>query len=193
MTTTRYDNVAVALHWVIALAIIANIALGLYFGDLPRSDPGKFQLAQIHKSIGLSVLVLSLARVGWRLSHPVPPLPEDMSAMLRLLARTTQFLLYVLIVAIPLSGWAMASASPFGLPTRFFGLVEWPQIAYFADMTRAQKMPLHERLEDLHALLAWSAIVLVPIYVAGALYHQFVRRDAVVARMLPGLSRGVDA
>ncbi len=102
------------LHWTIALLIIANICLGLYFPDLPRADPNNFKLAQIHKSIGLTILVLSVLRVLWRLVNPVPPLPATMNAALKVLARATQFLLYVLIVAIPLTGWLMVSTSPHG-------------------------------------------------------------------------------
>jgi cytochrome b561 len=186
---TRYGNVAITLHWLIALGIIANILLGLYFADLPRSDPNKFLLTQTHKSIGLTVLVLSLARVAWRLVNPVPPLPASMNGFLRFMARTTQFLLYVLIIAIPLSGWLYVSASPLGLPTMFFGQFAWPNIPFLADLPRAQKMPLGHEFHAIHVYLAWSAIVLVPIHILGALYHQFVRRDDVLARMLPLLAR----
>ena len=182
---TRYGRVAITLHWLIAIAIIANIALGLYFADLPRSDPYKFILTQTHKSIGLTVLVLSLLRVGWRLMHPVPPLPASMPRGLRVVARTTHVLLYVLIVAIPFSGWLLVSASPLGLPTMYFGWFAWPQLPFFADLTRAAKKALSHNLETVHVVFAWSAIVLVPIHILGALYHQFVRRDEVLSRMLP--------
>jgi cytochrome b561 len=186
-SSARYNTVAMTLHWVIALGIIVNIALGLYFPDLPRSDPNKFVLAQLHKSIGLTVLVLSVARVAWRLVNPVPPLPPGMSPFLKFVARATQFVLYFLIIAIPLSGWAMVSSSPLGLPTMYFGLFQWPHISYFADLPRSERMHLVFRLANVHALLAWSAIVLVPLHIAGALYHQFIRRDNVLARMVPGM------
>jgi cytochrome b561 len=176
-SATRYGSVAMALHWLIALFIIVNICLGLYFPDLPRSDPNKFTLAQIHKSIGLTVLVLSVARVAWRLVNPVPPLPATMNAALKFLARTTQFLLYFLILAIPLTGWLMVSASRIALPTPYFFLFNWPNLP---------KIGSHEQWENIHTILAWSAIVLIPIHVAGALYHQFIRRDTVVSAMLPG-------
>ncbi len=186
---TRYGSIAITLHWLIALGIIVNIALGLYFSDLPRSDPDKFLLTQTHKSIGLSILVLSLMRVAWRLVNPVPPLPASMNGFLRFAARTTQFLLYVLIVAIPLSGWLYVSASPLGLPTMFFGQFAWPNIPFLADLPRAQKIPLGHEFHSIHSFLAWSAIVLIPIHIMGALYHQFVRHDEVLARMIPLLGR----
>jgi cytochrome b561 len=184
----RYSAVAISLHWLIALGIIVNIALGLYFADLPRSDPDKFFLTQTHKSIGLTILVLSLIRVAWRLMNPVPPLPASMSPVTRFAAHATHFLLYVLIIAIPLSGWLLVSSSPLGLPTMYFGWFAWPQLPYFSDLPRvAKKMWSHE-FGTVHVYLAWSAIVLVTLHIVAALYHQFIRRDIVLGRMLPLVS-----
>ena len=181
----RYGTGAMIFHWVIAALLIANICLGLYFADLPRSDPWKFELTQFHKSIGLTILVLSVLRLAWRLSHPVPPLPAGMSWGLRVAARASHWLFYFLIIAIPLSGWIMVSASPLGLPTNYFHIFHWPNLWFVADLPRAQKIGLHEPLESVHNVLAWSAIVLIPIHVLAALYHQFVRRDDLLWRMLP--------
>ena len=181
----RYGTGAMIFHWVIAALLIANICLGLYFADLPRSDPWKFELTQFHKSIGLTILVLSVLRLAWRMSHPVPPLPAGMSWGLRAAARASHWLFYFLIIAIPLSGWIMVSASPLGLPTNYFHIFHWPNLWFMADLPRAQKIGLHEPLESVHNVLAWSAIVLIPIHVAAALYHQFIRRDELLWRMLP--------
>ena len=182
-TDLRYGTVAMAFHWLIALLVIANICVGLYMGDLPRSDPNKFLIFQTHKSIGLTVLVLSLLRVAWRLVNPVPPLPAGMSPALRVAARTSHVLLYVLIVCIPLTGYIMVSASPLGNGTSYFGLFDWPNLPFFAGMTRAQLHPIHETWESAHVILAWSAIVLIPIHVVAALYHYFGRHDGVLQRM----------
>ena len=186
----RYGAVAMSLHWLIAALIITNICLGLYMGDLPRSDPNKFLIIQTHKSIGLTVLVLSIARLGWRLVNPVPPLPPGMSAPLRFAARATHYLFYFLIVAIPLSGWLMVSTSPLGFGTPYFGLFEWPNLPFFDGLARAARRPYHEAFESVHVFLAWSAIVLIPIHVLAALFHQFIRRDDVLKRMLPGTRVG---
>lgn len=175
------------LHWLIAFAVVFNICLGLYMTDLPRSDPNQFAFIQFHKSVGLSVLVLSIARLGWRLVNPIPPLPASMGTGFRTLARGTHYLLYFLIIAIPLSGWAFVSASPLGLPTVYFHLFQWPHIPFLADLPRAQKVHLRPELFAVHSFLAWSAIALVPIHVTGALYHQFVRGDDILKRMLPGV------
>ncbi|HSM95995.1 MAG TPA: cytochrome b [Rhizomicrobium sp.] len=187
-TRTRYGTVAMTLHWLIAALVLTNIYLGLTFDSYPKGDPALFQVVQIHKSIGLTVLVLSILRLVWRLVNPVPPLPADMNPVLKFAAHATHFVLYFLIIAIPLSGWAMVSAARVGMPTRYFGLFDWPNIGFIAGTPPDQKTPLHHSLTETHEILAWSAIVLVTIHVAAALYHQFLRHDSVMKRMLPGTS-----
>jgi cytochrome b561 len=185
-TAQRYGSVAMSLHWLIAALVIANICIGLYMGDLPRGDPTKFQLFALHKSIGLSVLALSVLRVLWRLANPVPPSPAGLPPILKLAGRAVHFLLYFLIVAIPLAGWLMVSVGSMGHPTQVFGLFGWPSFPILADMPRSAGHPYHEAFETAHVWLAWSAIILIPLHVGAALYHQFVRRDDVLKRMLPG-------
>jgi len=182
----RYGSVAMTLHWLIAAAVLVNLCLGLYMADLPRSDPYRFILFQTHKSIGLTVLVLSLLRLGWRLMNPVPPLPRGMNPVLRIVSRFSHILLYFLIVAIPLAGWALVSSSPLGLPTPYFGLFSWPNIPMLANLPRANKIQNLHFFEDTHSLLAFTMIGLLALHVTGALYHQFVRRDDVLRRMTPG-------
>lgn len=185
-TTLRYGNVAMTFHWVIALLVIANVCVGLYMADLPRSDSMKFLIVQTHKSIGLTVLVLSILRFGWRLVNPVPPLPAGMNPALRFGAHASHFLLYFLIVFIPLTGWLLVSSSSLGNPTAYFGLFDWPNLPLFTGMTREQMHPIHETFQTAHVFLAWSAIVLIPIHILAALYHGIVRRDGVFSRMVPG-------
>jgi cytochrome b561 len=182
----RYGSVAMTLHWLIAASVLVNLGLGLYMADLPRSDPSRFLLFQTHKSIGLTVLVLSLLRVGWRLVNPIPPLPRGMNPALRLGARATHFLLYFLIIAIPLAGWAMVSSSSLGLPTPYFGLFSWPNIPFLADLPSAIKMQNIGLFKTTHKWLAYLMIGLFVFHVLGALYHQFLRRDDVLRRMVPG-------
>lgn len=185
-TRVRYGDVAMTLHWLIAVAIILNICLGLYMANvLTDSDPGRFAIFQLHKSVGLTVLALSVVRLGWRLVNPIPRLPDSMSHWLKRLARGTHYFLYFLIIFIPLSGWALVSSSPLGLPTSWFGLFHWPSIPFLADLPRAQKVPLRHEFFAVHMYLAFSAIVLIPIHIAGAFYHQF-RGEDVLRRMVPG-------
>ncbi len=123
--------------------------------------------------------------------NPVPPLPASMSPTMRFAAHATHFLLYFLIVAIPLSGWLLVSSSPLGLPTMYFGWFAWPELPFFSDLPRAAKKMWSHDFAVTHVYLAWSAIVLVTIHIAAALYHQFIRRDVVLGRMLP-LASGVE-
>jgi cytochrome b561 len=185
-TNLRYGGVAMTLHWLIAAAIVLNLCLGLYVAEiLSDQDPGRFGLLQFHKSVGLTVLVLSLVRLAWRIVNPIPPLPDTLTPSLKVLARATHYLLYFLMIAIPLTGWALVSSSPLGLPTPYFGLFNWPHIPFLAELSRVQKAPLRREFFGFHMYLAFSAIALLALHVAGALYHQR-HGDDVVRRMLPG-------
>lgn len=184
---TRYGSVAMTLHWLIAFALILNICLGLYMSEiLADDDPARTAILQLHKSIGLCVLVLSLMRLGWRVANPVPPLPVSISPQLRMLIRGMHYLLYFLIIAIPLTGWALVSTSRSGAPTFFFGLFHWPNPAFLAGLPPAERQPLHHGFNTAHVVLAFSAIALVPLHIAGAFYHAR-GGDAVLWRMLPGV------
>src|SRR5437868_7294227 len=141
-THLRYGGVAMTLHWLIAAAIALNLCLGLCVAEiLSDQDPSRFGLLQFHKSVGLTVLVLSLLRLAWRIVNPIPPLPDTLTPSLKVLARATHYLLYFLMIAIPLTGWALASSSPLGLPTSYFGLFNWPHIPFLAELSRAQTAP----------------------------------------------------
>ena len=182
---TRYDNVAMTLHWLIALAVFLNVGLGLYMGELPRGDPLKPAIVGLHLSVGLSVLVLAVLRVVWRLTHSIPDLPGDMPPWQKALARTVEFLLYVLIIAIPLAGWMMISTGPHAHDVNYFGLFTWPHVGFMGNIAAENAHSVHEALEETHALLAWTMLGLVAIHIAAAIYHQHVRRDNVLKSMLP--------
>jgi cytochrome b561 len=182
----RYGAVAMTLHWLIAAFVLTNLALGLYMTDLPRSDLDRFMIFQFHKSVGLTVLTLSFARLGWRLINPIPPLPRGMSPILRLGAHLSHFALYFLIITIPLAGWSMVSSSSLGLPTHYFGLFSWPNIWFLADLPATTKSSNLEVFKETHSLLAYLAIGLISLHVLAALYHQFIRQDDVLKRMVPG-------
>ncbi len=181
----RYGTVAMTLHWLIAIAIMFMIGFGYYLSTLPIGDPNLFSLIQLHKSIGLTILLLSVLRVIWRLINPAPPLPNTLSPSMKFLARTTHVVLYVMILAIPLSGWAMVSASPLGLPTMWFGLIEWPHISFLAHLPYAQKDRTEESIHSVHAWLAYGTAALLMLHVGAALMHHYVIKDDTLRRMLP--------
>ena len=176
----RYGVVAMTLHWIIAAAIIANIVIGL-----SMTDPDILPLIALHKSIGLSVLVLSVLRLGWRLVNPVPPPPAAMSALLRVAAYGLHHLFYFMIVAIPLAGWLMVSTGSMGHPTPVFALFDWPAFPVLTEMKRSVAHPWHAAFQTVHVWLAWAMIGLVPLHIGAALYHHG-RGDNVLLRMLPG-------
>ena len=193
--TERYTSVAISLHWLIALSIVLQLASGLWMGDAIRDDATKafaFEVFQWHKSLGLTVLLLSLLRLAWRLGHRAPPLPEGMSLPERLAARTTHVLFYVLMIALPMTGWLVVSTSTFGLPTLFWGLFAWPHLPV-EGLEAAAKAAWHESSEELHELLAYVTIALLVLHVAAVLKHQWVDRDGVLGRMLPFARRPLQA
>ena len=175
----RYDSVAVTLHWVTALCIITLIPLGFFMGDLPISI--KFSAYALHKSLGITVLALSIFRVVWRLMNPPPPLPQTMKPIERALANAAHGLLYFLIIAMPLTGWIFVSATP-KFPIVFFWLGEVP----FLPMPEGiDAKATSEQFKELHETLAYGAIVLITLHIAAALKHHFIMRDNVLTRMLP--------
>jgi cytochrome b561 len=177
--SSTYDAVAKTLHWLIAAAIVAMLALGWTMVNLPRDNPYKFALFQWHKSIGITILLLSLLRLGWRLTHPAPPLPKHMPAWEKFAARGTHYSFYVLMIGMPLIGWAMLSAAAY--PIVVFGNIYLPAILPQSDS-------LHTWLWDAHFYLAFAFFALVLMHVAAALFHALVRRDGVFDAMGPALT-----
>ena len=181
-----YSAGAITLHWLIAALILTNIGLAWYFLSLPhalRSPP-----TQLHKSIGLTILMLSVIRVGWRLTHKPPPLPATMPTWERLAAQTLHTLFYVFILAMPLSGWALVSASPLIKvhPTVLYGLAPFPAFPY-PGLDSDALHTARELAGDTHETLAFLAYAMITLHVSAALKHQFVDRDEVLGRMLPWL------
>ncbi|MDE2463515.1 MAG: cytochrome b [Alphaproteobacteria bacterium] len=181
----RYDAVAMTLHWLIAAGILLNIALGLTMSDFGHGSPIGLAFLALHKSVGLTVLAVSALRVLWRLINPFLPPPPGLSAPLRLAARTTHVLFYVLIIATPLAGWLLSSGAP--APLSWFGLFDWPKFWFYDGMAPPDRHHLAENFARVHVTLAWVMIGLIALHVLAALYHQFIRRDRLLARMIPWL------
>ena len=183
----RYTAVAIVLHWLIALAILVQIGLGLAMTQLALSPMRQFQLYQLHKSVGITVLLLVLLRVLWRLGHRPPPLPTAMPAVERRAAEGTHLLLYTLLLGLPLTGWAVVSASPFNIPTVLYGIVPWPHLPVLPGLH--DKAPVEAVLKAIHAYGAWVLIAVLALHIGAALRHAFLLRDDVLWRMLPVFPR----
>lgn len=183
-TSERYGAVHMAVHWLTALLIVGMIAGGLI---MVRLDPfqgsfaglSTFQIYQLHKSLGLTLLAVTIVRLGWRLANPVPAIPDTLTRTERVLANGTHIGLYVLLFAMPITGWLMTSASTLGIPTSYFGLFTVPHLI-------GQSEEVEAVLKIVHEYLAYTLAALVTLHVAGALKHHFVLKDRVLARMLPG-------
>lgn len=178
-TPVRYTSTAISLHWLVAIALVANFALGHYMHDLPLS-PDKLRIYSWHKWAGVTIFLLVLLRLVWRAAHRSPAPPAGMPLWQQRAAQLSHGLLYVLMVAIPLSGWLMSSAK--GFQTVYFGVLPLPDLL-------AKNKALGETLAEVHEALNSAMAVLVLLHVAAALKHHYVDRDDVLARMLPFLRK----
>lgn len=182
---TRYSAVAILLHWAIAALILANLLLGWRMGFL--KGLAQFDMFQLHKSIGITVLLLSLARLGWRLRNPPPPLLAPMTLWERQIAGTTHWLFYGLMIGMPLTGWAMVSVSAYNIPTLLWKTVAWPHIGFLHALNAAGKTQVEAIGGGFHRYMAFGAVALIALHVAAALKHHFINRDGVLGRIVPGL------
>ena len=183
-TTTGYGAVAKLLHWLIAFGMIGIVVLGMVMHELDPFNGSwlgytTFQLYQFHKSVGFTLMALVVVRLIWKMSNPTPELPSGMKSWEAFLAKSVHIALYVALIGMPITGWLMVSASPFQIPSSYFGLFNVPHLLGPSEQLEAIFMTLH----DLLGKLLIAALVL---HVAGALKHHFVEKDDVLKRMLPG-------
>jgi cytochrome b561 len=186
----RYSNPAIALHWIIAVLILGNIALG-YAADLVP-DSAVRSVIDTHKSIGITVLGFAILRILWRVSHRPPVFPQGYSPFERWAAHAAHGALYVLIFALPISGWMHDSAWKAAAthPMSLYGLVPWPRIHWIEGIEPVEKERLHTLFFAWHSYFAYALYLLLAIHIAGALKHQFLDRQPELQRMLPGRARG---
>jgi cytochrome b561 len=171
----KYSTAAIALHWLTALLIVANLLLGLSMVPLPIT-PRKLYSYQWHKWIGITVFLLTCARLAWRVVHSPPP-PVAMAEWQRRAAAVSHLLLYALLLVIPVSGWLYSSST--GVQVVYLGLVPLPDLV-------PKDKALAEVLKAIHLILNFLLFALVCVHSAAALKHHFVDRDPALTRMLPG-------
>jgi cytochrome b561 len=191
---TRYNKVAIVLHWLIALMIFGMLALGWFMSDLPKDAPKIMSLDlfnwhihtvqfkeaisarsyyfNLHKSFGVTLFVLVLLRVYWRVTHTPPALPASIAAWQLKAAKASHHLLYLLMVLMPLSGVIMAAYSKYGV--KWFGI---PVI------TGLDNEPMRGLFKEMHEFIAWLLLGLVVIHILAALKHKFIDKDEVMGRM----------
>lgn len=178
LASPRYGAVAIAFHWLLALAIAASFGVGLYMHDLPFSV-ARVKLFNYHKWAGITILALSALRLLWRLTHQPPPVSSRVLAAMppwqQRAAKLSHASMYVLFFAVPLLGWAYSSAA--GLPVVWFGVLPLPDLVPVdRDMAKALLKPLH-------TYAAFTLAGVVALHVAAAFKHQFIDRDNLMSRM----------
>jgi cytochrome b561 len=170
-----YGIIARALHWLVAVFVLVQFGLGLYAASLPVSL-ARLQWLSRHKSLGLAILALMILRLGWRSMNRPPPLPDRMPRWERRAAVTTHWLLYLLLIVAPLTGWLHASTA--GLSVNWFGVVEIPDLL-------PKNPELSELFKQTHRFCVALLALLLVGHVGAALRHAFLLRDGVLQRMLP--------
>lgn len=171
----RYGNLAIAFHWLLALMLVGSFGVGLYMSGLPFSIQ-RVKLFNYHKWAGMTILALTILRLLWRLRHAPPPEVAGPRWQQRA-AKATHAAMYLLCIAIPMVGWAYSSAAGFQIVV--FGVLPMPNLL----MVNPE---LADAIKPWHARLAYALAALVLLHVAAGLKHQFVDRDGLLSRMLPG-------
>jgi cytochrome b561 len=174
-TPHRWGVIAQLLHWLIALLVVVQVTLAMMADDLPVGMK-KLTLLARHKSVGITILVLAAFRLGWRWANPTPNLPATLKPYEVSLARASHALLYVLLFAVPLTGWTMSSAR--GFPVSWFGFFTLPDLV-------PKSKPLYDALVTTHTALAWTLVALAALHAGAALKHHFIHKNDVLRRMLP--------
>lgn len=172
----RYSPTAMALHWVIALAVLGQIAFGWYLQTVPRLTPDRTVFVNLHKSTGLVIGILILVRLAWRLTHEPPPLPAAMPVWERRAARASHVLLYVCMLIMPLAGYTASNFSKFGV--KLFNRIVLPPWG-------VDDRAVYAFFNGLHVATSYVFVALIAIHIAAALKHLFLSRYGVFRRMLP--------
>jgi cytochrome b561 len=174
-TTRSWGALSKALHWIIVILIINQWVIGARADALPNGL-AKLQTLAWHKSFGITILMLAVVRLAWRLMNPTPDLSSETKSWERVLAKLSHFLLYVLIFAMPLTGWMMSSARNFSVS--WFRLFQLPDLVAPSEQT-------FRLMHDLHHTLFAVLLGVALLHVAGALKHHFIDKNDVLKRMLP--------
>jgi cytochrome b561 len=173
--SARYTKTAKGLHWLMAVLFFGLLGLGFYMQGLPFS-PDKLKYYSWHKWLGVIVFLLALVRLAWRVTHKPPALPSSMPRLMQVAAHAGHHMLYLLMFAIPLSGWLMSSAK--GFQTVWFGVLPIP------DLLEKDKM-LGDLLQTVHVSLNFLFIAVLVGHIGAALKHHFIDKDDILTRMLP--------
>jgi cytochrome b561 len=174
-TPARYTSTAVALHWLLVAALVAQIGFGWFLEVVPRGTPARTIYVNLHKSTGMIIGLLILMRLGWRLTHPAPPLPSTMPAWERVAAKWSHVLLYMCMIVMPLSGYVASNFSKYGV--NFFNAVKMSPWG-------VEDETIYRAFNTTHVVTSYLLVTLIVVHVLAALRH-LMMRDGVFSRMWP--------
>jgi cytochrome b561/polyisoprenoid-binding protein YceI len=186
---TRYTTVAIVIHWLIAAAIIFQIILGWRMGDGPKG-PTTYALFQLHKSIGITILLLSLARLAWRLFNKPPAPPKGQPRWEQVASKLVHVGFYVIMIGLPLTGWILVSTSRVPIPTLLYGTIPWPHVPGLPELAAGPKHLWHEIGELGHGVLVKVTYLLLALHLGAVAKHQVLDKDEVLGNMAPGARPG---
>lgn len=173
--STRYTSAAQASHWITAALLLAGVVLAWVFMAMPASAPGRFVYITLHKSIGQTIFFVALFRLVWRRLHPPPPMEGRIRVWEAQIAKVNHWLLYAIMIVMPLSGYVLATVAP--RPSPYFWLFYWPQPTLSPAVAHVALM--------VHLIGQFFVYAFVGVHVAGVIWHIVIRRDAMLERMLP--------
>ena len=189
---SRYSTVAILLHWLIAALLLSNLWLGLTMSG--EHGPAKLHTLPLHQTLGVTILMLSVLRLGWRMANPPPPEAPGVAHWEKTAAGLVHFGFYLVMICMPLSGWLLVSSGPADSPIRLYSIggfhgLPWPHLPIPADLSPDRRKALASASDAIHRFLSYSAYVLIVLHLLGALKHQLFNRNPVLPRMLPFLKR----
>jgi cytochrome b561 len=173
--TDRYDSVAQWLHWITAILVLATLPVAWVMINMAHDNRWLQTLFLIHKSLGVTIFAVVALRILWRGLHPAPPLSWTLEPWEAWFARSSHVLLYLLLLAMPISGYITSAAS--NHPVNYFGLVTLPSLPL--------NKPLADAAGEIHEISSWALYALIGVHVLGTAYHVILKRDGVLNRMLP--------
>jgi len=184
----RFTNIAISLHWLMAFLIIGMLVIGKFMVSLDETNPIRFTLTQWHKTFGVLILLLTVLRLLWRLTHKAPQHPEAAPAWEHYAAKASHVLFYLLLFIAPITGWMLVSVSPLNIDTLLFNVIPWPHLPWLHNI--ADKASAVHLYEQIHEIATGVLIVLLLLHVGAALKHHLIDKDDVLNRMLLSQNSG---
>lgn len=179
----KYSSVAIYLHWIIGLTVLFMIWFGHYVADLPREDAWRATGFNIHMSTGILILLLMLVRIWWRIKHPAPAPLSTLKGWELGFLKATHHGFYLVLILMPLAGWAMMSASTSDTPFNLYQTVPWFKLSFLKGL--GDTHDVHEFFEEVHKALGWVILAMFGLHVIGVVNHTWIKKDGALRRMLP--------